>query len=77
MSNENSRSSPASARSPTMPSELIDRPFEVRVEGRAVDRFYDVRDAIACARAAKRAHQSSAVIVIDIRTEKPVFDLEA
>jgi hypothetical protein len=35
------------------PAKLIECPFVVRIDGAAYDQFYDVRDALASARAAK------------------------
>jgi hypothetical protein len=41
------------------PVKLIECPFVVRVDGVAHDQFYDFRDAVASARAAKRDKVSS------------------
>jgi hypothetical protein len=57
-------------------SRLIQCPFEVRVDGRLHDQFYDVRDAMASARAAKRNKRSSTVVVTDVRTGKLVIEVE-
>ena len=40
------------------------------------DQFYDVRDAMASARTAKRNMCGSTVVVIDVRTEKLVIEVE-
>jgi hypothetical protein len=58
------------------PSKLVECPFEVRVDEVLHDRFYDVRDAIASARIAKRNDRNSRVIVMDARTGKLVIKIE-
>jgi hypothetical protein len=40
------------------------------------DQFYDVRDAVASARAAKRNQFSSTVVFTDLRTGKLVIEVE-
>jgi hypothetical protein len=57
-------------------SRLIEWPFEVRVDGALHDQFYDVRDAMASARAAKRNKPSSTVVVTDVRTGNLVIEVE-
>ena len=56
---------------------LIQCPFEVWIDGAPCDRFYDVRDAIAAARAVKRDNPKLAVVVSDMRTRKLVVEIEA
>jgi hypothetical protein len=58
------------------PSKLIECIFEVRIDGMAHDHFYDVRDAVASARPAKRNKLSAAVVVTDVRTGKLVIEVE-
>jgi hypothetical protein len=58
-------------------SRLIECPFEVRVDGMAHDHFYDVRDAVASARAVKKAKLSATVVVTDVRTGKLVIEVLA
>jgi hypothetical protein len=58
-------------------SRLIECPFEVRVDGVVHDRFYDVRDAVASARAVKKAKLSATVVVTDVRTGKLVIEVRA
>jgi hypothetical protein len=58
------------------PEKLIECPFEVRVDGALHDKFYDVRDAVASARAAKRDKPRSTVVVTDVRTGKLVIEVE-
>jgi hypothetical protein len=60
----------------THPKKLIECPFEVRIDGMAHDHFYDVRDAVASARSAKRNKLSSTVVVTDVRTGKLVIEVE-
>jgi hypothetical protein len=57
-------------------SRLIECPFEVRVDGVVHDHFYDVRDAMASARAVKKTKLSSTVVVTDVRTGKLVIEIE-
>ena len=57
------------------PSKLVACPFEVRVDGALHDRFYDLRDAVASARIAKRDNPTRTVVVTDVRTRKVVFEL--
>lgn len=57
-------------------SRLIECPFEVRVDGVTHDQFYDVRDAMASARAAKKSKLCSIVVVTDVRTGKLVIEVE-
>ena len=52
------------------------RPFEVRIDGVLHDHFYDVRDAMASAKTAKRKKLSSTVVVTDVRTRKLVIEIE-
>ena len=58
-------------------SKLIKCPFEVRIDGAPHDQFYDLRDAIASSRIAKRDNPMSIVVVTDVRTGKLVFEVEA
>ena len=58
------------------PTKLVACPFEVRIDGALHDRFYDLRDAVTSARIAKRDNPTRAVVVIDVRTGKIVFELE-
>ena len=58
-------------------SKLIKCPFEVRIDGAPHDQFYDLRDAIASARTAKRSNPQSIVVVTDVRTGTLVFEVEA
>lgn len=57
------------------PTKLVQCPFVVCLNGAADDWFYDVRDALAVARAIKRDNPSAAVIVTDTRTRKLVIDI--
>jgi hypothetical protein len=57
-------------------AKLIECPFEVRVDGVVHDHFYDVRDALASARAVKKTKRSSTVVVTDVRTGKLVIEVE-
>lgn len=57
-------------------SRLIECPFEVRVDGAVYDR-YDVRDALASARAAKKTRLSASIVVTDGRTGKLVIKVQA
>jgi hypothetical protein len=59
------------------PLKPIECPFVVRIDGATHDRFYDVSDAMASARAAKRDKRSAAVVVTDVRTGKLVIEVEA
>jgi hypothetical protein len=58
------------------PEKLIECPFGVRVDGGLHDQFYDVRDAVASARAAKKDKPRSTVVVMDVRTGKLVIEVE-
>jgi hypothetical protein len=58
------------------PSKLVACPFEVRIDGNPHDQFYDVRDATASARIAKRLNPASVVVVTDVRTGKLVIPVE-
>lgn len=58
------------------PAKLIECPFVVRIDGVLHDQFYDVRDALAAARAAKRNKLSSTFVVTDARTGKLVIEVE-
>jgi hypothetical protein len=58
-------------------SRLIECPFEVRVDGAVHDRFYDVRDAVASARAVKKIRLSATIVVTDGRTGKLVIEVQA
>ena len=74
------RSAPAAAQrrqSDARSSKLIKCPFEVRIDGAPNDQFYDLRDAMASARIAKRNNPMSIVLVADVRTGKLVFEVEA
>jgi hypothetical protein len=57
-------------------SRLIECLFEVRVDGVAHDRFYDVRDAVASAREVKKTKLSATVVVTDVRTGKLVIEVQ-
>jgi hypothetical protein len=57
-------------------SRLIDCPFEVRSDGVLHDQFYDVRDALASARAAKRNERSATVVVTEMSTGKLVIEVD-
>ncbi len=52
---------------------LINRPYRVMVNGETFDELYDQRDAIMCARIAKRDNATASVVIIDRRSGKPVF----
>lgn len=54
---------------------LVACPFVVAVDGNGLDSFYDVRDAIAAARAIKRDHRDARVTVTDMRTGKLVIEV--
>ena len=58
------------------PSKLVACRFEVRIDGNPHDQFYDVRDATASARIAKRLNPASVVVVTDVRTGKLVIHVE-
>ena len=58
-------------------SKLIECPFEVCIDGRLHDQFYDVRDATAAARSAKQNYPASTVTVTDARTRRLVIQIEA
>jgi hypothetical protein len=58
------------------PAKPIECPFEVRIDGAVYDQFYDVRDALASARAAKRNKCGSIVVVTDVRTGKLVIEVQ-
>jgi hypothetical protein len=58
-------------------SRLIECPFEVRIDGAFHDKFYDVRDAMASARAVKKNKLTSTVVVTDVRTGKLVIEVES
>jgi hypothetical protein len=60
----------------TRPPRLVACPFEVRVDGGTHDRFYDVRDAMASARAYKTKNLSATVLVVDSRTGKLVIEID-
>jgi len=49
-------------------SKLIKCPFEVRIDDAPHDQFYDLRDAMASARIAKRSNPMSIVVIADVRT---------
>ncbi len=57
-------------------SKLINFPFEVRIDGAPHDQFYDLRDATASARIAKRKDPMSIVVVTDVTTRKLMIDVE-
>lgn len=57
-------------------SMLSECPFKVRIDDAAYDRLYDVRDAVASTRAAKRKKLGSIVVVTDVRTDKLVIEVE-
>ncbi len=56
---------------------MIECPFEVRVDGVVFDRFYDVRDTVASARAIKKTRLSASIVVTDGRTGKLVIEVQA
>jgi len=58
-------------------SKLVKCPFEVRIDGAPHDRFYDLRDATASARIAKRKNPMSIVVVADVTTGKLMIEVEA
>ena len=58
-------------------SKLIKCPFEVRIDGAPHDRFYDLRDAMASARIAKRDNPMSIVSVVDVTTGKLMIEVKA
>ena len=60
----NAAATPTAVRS----DKLIPCPYAVFVDGRIRDQFYDVRDAVAAARAIRKQNPSSEVIVTDTRT---------
>jgi hypothetical protein len=49
----------------------------VCVDGVLHDQFYDLRDAAAAARSAKRSYPGSTVTVTDARTRKLVIQIDA
>ena len=57
-------------------TKLVECPFEVRIDCVLRDQFYDVRDATAAARTAKRNNRNSTVVVTDARTGKLVIEVE-
>jgi hypothetical protein len=57
-------------------SKLVSCPFEVHVDGARRDQFYDVRDATASARLAKRVNPRACVVVMDARTGKLVAEMQ-
>ena len=74
------RSAAAAARRPqseALSSKLIKCPFEVRIDGEPHDRFYDLRDAMASGRVAKRNNPMSIVVVVDVTTGKLMIEVEA
>lgn len=60
---------------PAHAHKLVACPFVVVVDGNAHDSFYDVRDAIAAARAIQRGQQAARVAVTDTRTGKLVIEI--
>ena len=70
----NSRSDQYSGR---RSSKFIECPFEVCIDGRLHDQFYDLRDATTSARSAKQSYPGSTVTVTDARTRKLVIQIEA
>jgi hypothetical protein len=60
----------------TSSSRIIKCPMEVRINGALHDQFYDVRDAIASARIAKRNNPTSLVVVTDVKTGKLIIEFE-
>jgi hypothetical protein len=65
-----------SARASSAPAKLIECHFEVRIDGVVHNQFYDVRDAMASARATKRDERSAMVVVTDVRTGKLVIEVK-
>ncbi len=57
-------------------AKLVACPFEVRIDGALHDQFYDVRDAAAIAKAARKSHPMSAIVIMDARTGKLVLELD-
>ena len=51
-------------------SKFIKFPFEVRIDGAPHDQYYDLRDATASARVAKRKNPISIVVVADVTTDE-------
>ena len=73
------RSAAAAAQRPqseALSSKLIKCPFEVRIDGEPHDRFYDLRDAMASGRVAKRNNPMSIVVIADVTTRKLVVEIE-
>ena len=58
-------------------SKFIKFPFEVRIDGAPHDQYYDLRDATASARVAKRKNPMSIVVVADVTTGKLMIEVEA
>jgi hypothetical protein len=56
---------------------LIECPFEVRIDDATHDQFYDLRDATASARVAKRKNPMATVVVTDVTTGKLMIEVEA
>jgi hypothetical protein len=56
-------------------TKLIECPFVVSIDGVVHEQFYDVRDAMASARAAKRDKLSATVVVTDVRTGKLLIEV--
>jgi hypothetical protein len=58
------------------PTKLVNCPFEVRADRNSIDRFYDVRDAVAVARKLKANKRTAHVVVVDARTKKLAIEVE-
>jgi hypothetical protein len=61
----------------TRPSKLIECPFAVRIDAALHDQFYDVRDAMAAARIAKRRNPTAVITIADVRTGKLLIEVQA
>ncbi len=57
-------------------AKLVACPFEVRIDGVLHDHFYDIRDAAANARAARKNHPMAAIVIMDARSGKLVLELD-
>jgi hypothetical protein len=57
------------------PQRLVSCPYKVLVNGVVVDEFYDVRDAIAAARAAKTKNPNSSIKVSDAPSGRLIVEV--
>jgi hypothetical protein len=64
-------------RSDIRPLKLIACHFAVRIDAALHDEFYDLRDAMASARIAKRDNPTAVITIADKRTGNLVFEAEA